>query len=231
MRKNLCPRSLAASQATKVYSPRRASYSSKAAALARVSPCAPGARETLDPRRVRFPGTRPTSYSRKAARPCLYARAASRASCAKARCVSAAWPRPTRRKLVSPPPGARPTREKNSRPPPGRHPAREKPYALPARHASCSPKDARPRQPARVLLARCASSPPSGTRPAEKNPMPTRPWHASSREKPCVSRSRFASQRSPDVGSLSRSRPNSFAVCLSSWGVCGATACVGSRCR
>jgi hypothetical protein len=196
----------------------------------------PGLRPTLRPRCEKNAAPAPSrhvpaSYSRTAACPCLYVRATLRASCAKKRCVSAAWPRPRRRKPVSPPPGARPTREKPCVRSPGSIPLERNPNALPARHAPCSPKDTRPCQPARVLLARCPSSPPTGTGPAEKNPMVTLPWHASSREKPCVSRSRFASQLSPEIGSLSRSRPNAFAVCLSSWGDCGATACVGSRCR
>ncbi len=106
-----------------------------------------------------------------------------------------------------------------------------------ARAASRSIKTLRPSRPARVLLAKRLTSPPAGgapcsrdalrpsrpARPAEKNPMSQWPWHAPS--------SRFASQLSPDVVSLSRSRPNAFAFCLSSLGVRGATACVGSQCR
>jgi hypothetical protein len=149
--------------------PRRASYSSKAVALACVPPCAPGARckeNATSPPCPLPPGTRPTSCSRKAARPRLDVPTALRASCArKAPCLSAAWPRPTRRKPVSPPPGGHPSREKpyvrradsvplekNPAPlPPGTRPAHQKPYVPARRCALCSREALRPRRPARVL--------------------------------------------------------------------------------
>jgi hypothetical protein len=137
-----------------------------------------------------------------------------------------------------------------------------KPYAAPACHAPCSRRGLRPRQPARLLLARnTASTPPwhasysSKATPLERyaTPLPpgTRLAHQEAcvpasrrasysretlrphrparvrptRGKPSVSRSRLASQLSPDAGFFSRGRPSTCALLV----VVGRLRCDGVR--